>query len=133
MDPESNGGWDTKLAASLVTTLRVPFIQAFEISLNAGFKTAANLLIQHWLDESKGGFGGGTLNLIPSLLVQNTITIPKNMFLDYEMYKSKPSYIQEPRIYGYFKGTVKGVDFSGIQPQYLKLGSLELKKDAAPL
>ena len=63
---------------------------------------------------SKGGIYGGVLNEIPVLLVENEIKISKHVYLDYEMYPSKPAYIEEPRIYGYFKGTFKGVDLSSI-------------------
>lgn len=48
------------------------------------------------------------------------------------MYPSKPAYIQYPKLYGYFKGTVKGIDLSKIEPQYLKLGSMELNENGAP-
>jgi len=33
---------------------------------------------------SKGGIFGGTLNNIPGLLIPNDITIPKDVYLDYE-------------------------------------------------
>lgn len=126
--------YTVKIAYALLNGLKAPFIGTLEISLNGSFVTLANALISNWENQSKGGFGGGTVEQIPKLLIDNDIEIPKSVYLDYEMLRTAKAHIKYPRMWGYFHGEIKGVpSIADIDPKYMKLGALSLDFDGYPL
>lgn len=103
--------WEMNLMAAVVKECASPLIVAVEAAITHTGDVVANYLIHGWVDDSRGGFGGGTIGHIPDLLAENTIQIPSDVYLDYSLISTTSFFASSaPRITGFFEGLIKGVN-----------------------
>lgn len=126
--------WLLKTGSFLINTFKDAYLAILQPMLNLSFPLMANLAVSVVETTTRGEVNGGLIGSLVSILPQNQIRVPQDIYISYEMADDNRARIDNGKVIGYFVGDVKGLheDQQIRGDEYLQLGDLNLDNNDAP-